>query len=251
MARLARAAAQALLLEDGIDTRPSPLSPSALEVLSHPRRIQHCAAYTGGAVELQDAASQAVADAVPVTDGQRVLDFCAGGGGKSLALAARCPGIWVAAHDVDPNRMSDLPARAARAGAEILRIAPQDIDRHRNFDVVVVDAPCSGSGAWRRAPQGKWALTPQRLEEVQRLQDTILARASGHVRPGGVLAYMTCSVLECENGARVSRFLAEHPAWRLRSMTRLTPLDGGDGFFLALLDRSVTISDGPANTAAQ
>ncbi len=226
------ATAQAALNEDGIATRPHPLSAQALEVLENPRRINGSRAFRDGLVELQDAASQAVVDALPLRPGQRVLDYCAGGGGKALAMAARTRG-QVMAHDSDPGRMRDLPARAARAGAEIVPL-PNPTGQ---FDVVLCDVPCSGSGAWRRAPEGKWTLTPDRLDALRDVQAAILRRAQGYVAPGGVLAYATCSVLEPENMSQIRIFCADLPEWRCASDRQFLPADGGDGFFVACMTR--------------
>lgn len=237
IARTSLAKAQAALAAEGIETRPAPLSPTALEVLSNARRIQQGAAYVTGLVELQDAASQAISDAVPLAPGQRVLDLCAGGGGKTLALAARCPGARYFAHDIDPGRMSDLPARAQRAGAEVALLPPEALRDAAPFDVVLVDAPCSGSGAWRRAPQGKWLLTPERLTALGDIQAQVLAQAAGLVGATGIVVYMTCSLLAVENDAQVRQFVANFPDWQTLRMKTLTALDEGDGFFLAILAR--------------
>lgn len=221
------------LAEDGIEAAPGPLSPTALIVTGNPRRIQASRAYREGLVELQDAASQAVVDMVlPYAAGREVLDYCAGGGGKALHLAAG-GAARVLAHDADPARMRDIPARADRAGATIeIASRPSGL-----FDCVLTDVPCSGSGAWRRQPEAKWRLTPERLAELNAVQDEILRLASDHVRDGGVLAYVTCSLLDAENGVRVDAFLSRHPGWRERARRRFTPLDGGDGFFVAILEK--------------
>lgn len=233
LARLDRAAAIVLLAEGGIEARPHPLAETALEVTGGERRIQASAAYGEGLVELQDAASQAVALALPLADGQRVLDYCAGGGGKTLAMAARAR-LRIEAHDVDPGRMRDLPARAKRAGVAVrLTAVPRG-----PFDLVLADAPCSGSGSWRRDPEGKWALTPERLAALTAVQAEVMDRAAALVGPGGVLAYATCSMLEAENEAQVQAFLARQAGWSCGLRRRFTPLDGGDGFFLALLTRA-------------
>jgi len=228
--------AMAALEAEGIATRPGPLSPTALEVVQNARKLQSGPAFAAGLVELQDAASQAVVDLLPLTEGTRVLDFCAGGGGKSLAMAARAR-LSLHAHDADPARLSDLPARAARAGAKVGILSTDDLSPAAPFDLVLVDAPCSGSGSWRRAPEAKWRLTPARLETLCVLQHKILAEAAMLVRRGGVLAYATCSLLAEENEERVSAFLAAHQGWRCDLTRRFTPLDGGDGFFAALLTR--------------
>ncbi|APZ54840.1 RsmB/NOP family class I SAM-dependent RNA methyltransferase [Salipiger abyssi] len=224
--------ARAALAEEGIATRPHPLAETALEVTEGARGVARSRAFTEGLVELQDAASQAVVAALPLAPGMRLLDYCAGGGGKALAMAARIAGP-VAAHDANPARMSDLPARAARAGAEISRIA----DPKGPYDLVLCDAPCSGSGSWRRAPEGKWRLTEAGLDDLCRTQAQILTAAAALVAPGGTLAYATCSMLTPENGAQVADFLAGHPGWTLGSEHQFLPRDGGDGFYLACLTR--------------
>lgn len=237
IARTTREDAVAALAGDGIGTAPHPLSPTALEVTENPRRVQNSACYRDGLVELQDAASQAVCDALEVRAGMRVLDYCAGGGGKALALAAQ--GARVTAHDAEPRRMRDLPARATRAGTQIARIETADLTEVPPFDLVLCDAPCSGSGSWRRAPEAKWRLTPARLEELVQIQADILDRAASLVAPGGVLAYVTCSLLTEENGAQTRAFVARtgHD-WRILCERSLTPLDGGDGFYIARLGRA-------------
>lgn len=231
-ARIDLPGAQAVLAAEGIATRPHPLAKTALEVTENARKIQNADAYLRGLVELQDVASQVVALDCPLRAGDRVLDLCAGGGGKVLALAARAP-VVALAHDADPGRMRDLPARAARAGVEVALTDQPEADAP--FDLVLVDAPCSGSGSWRRAPEGKWRLTPARLSALTQVQAGLLDRAAALVAPGGHLAYATCSLLEAENGAQIAAFLHRHPGWHALSQRRLTPLDGGDGFFVAIL----------------
>lgn len=234
-ARATREAAMARLADDGIAARPHPLASFALEVTEGARKIQNAGAYLDGVVEVQDAASQAVVEALPLADGLRVLDLCAGGGGKTLAMAARAR-LTLFAHDALARRMADLPARASRAGAQVALTALPEAEGP--FDLVLCDVPCSGSGSWRRSPEGKWSLTPVRLSSLQQDQDAILTRAAALVRPGGWLAYATCSLLSVENGARIDAFLARDPRYGAERTLRLTPLDGGDGFYLALLRRN-------------
>ena len=233
--RVTRDQAQAVLAAEGITALPHPLAETALEVVGNARKIKASAAYLEGLVELQDAASQAVVAALPLNDGQRVLDYCAGGGGKTLAMAAFARAEFTA-HDADPARMRDLPERARRAGIRV-RLTETTGLRRGSFDLVLADAPCSGSGSWRRAPEAKWALTPERLAALCTLQASILAKAAALVAPAGTLAYATCSVLNDENEDRISAFLAAHPGWVPQRELRLTPLAGGDGFFLATLTR--------------
>ena len=226
------AQALAMLAEEGIAAVPHPLAKFALEVTDGARKIQTSQAYLTGVVELQDAASQAVVAALPLRDGQRVLDHCAGGGGKMLAMAAQADlHIW--AHDAAPGRMRDLVARADRAGVKVeLTETPE---KTAPYDAILMDVPCSGSGSWRRDPQGKWALTAARLAEVQAIQSGILDRCAAMAGPEGWLAYVTCSLLRAENEDQVAAFLARTNGWKCAHQQRFTPLQGGDGFFLALL----------------
>jgi 16S rRNA (cytosine967-C5)-methyltransferase len=228
------ASAAAALAGEGITATPHALAPACLELGGQVRKLQTSSAYLEGWVELQDASSQAVVEALPLADGMRVLDHCAGGGGKSLAMAARAD-VQLFAHDIAPQRMADLPRRADRAGVDVtLTAAPEE---NGPYDLVLVDAPCSGLGSWRRDPEGKWALTPERLAELVDLQARILQRAAGMVRPGGCLAYATCSMLRDENADQVTGFLAKAAGWTLERSLALTPLTGGDGFFLATFKR--------------
>lgn len=231
-----RAAAIAALEAQGFEAQPSQIAGTAIEVAGNPRRLRESTAFAEGLVELQDAASQAVVEALPLAPGQRVLDYCAGGGGKALAMAARIGGP-VHAHDADPQRMADLPGRAARAGARITRRDAAALERQAPFDLVLVDAPCSGSGSWRRTPEAKWRLTPERLQQLRQIQQSILARAAGLVVPGGCLAYATCSLLESENEESVAGFLRAASGWSCTSQLRWSPHAGADGFFLAILTR--------------
>lgn len=226
--------ALAHLAEDGIMAEPHDLSPTALRVTDGARKIARSAAYQQGEVELQDAASQAVVDKLPLRPGLRVLDYCAGGGGKALAMAARMQGGPVDVHDAAPRRMADLPARAARAGADLRRVnTPKG-----SYDLILCDAPCSGSGSWRRSPEGKWALTRERLAELSRIQAEILDLASAHVVPGGALAYVTCSILSEENDEQIQNFITRMSGFRVESTHQFLPDSAGDGFFVSLMMRA-------------
>jgi 16S rRNA (cytosine967-C5)-methyltransferase len=231
LARTGAEAAVAALADEGIVAQPNPRACTALTVIQGARRLRNGPAYQSGLVELQDASSQAaVAGLAP---GGRALDFCAGGGGKALALAAM--GWQVTAHDIAPDRMQDLPVRAARGGHDITLITNQDLADTDPFDLVFCDAPCSGSGTWRRTPEAKWALTPARLAELTELQTAVLDAALPLVAPGGTLVYATCSVFSAENDAQVARFLSAHPGWDL-THAQHWPVDAsGDGFFCACL----------------
>lgn len=231
-AKASRDQVLAALAQDGITCLPVDSLNFGLEVTHNARKLHQTAAYVNGLVELQDASSQAVVEALPLRDGLRVLDHCAGGGGKTLAMAARAR-LRLFAHDAEPARMRDLVTRAKRAGVEVdITDSPE---KTAPYDVVLTDVPCSGSGSWRRDPMGKWLLTPDRLAALCQIQSDILQRTAPMVSPGGVLAYATCSLLRDENEDRIAAFLASHPDWICRSQQRFSPLQGGDGFFLAIL----------------
>lgn len=233
MARGNRDAAAAALAAQGIETAPSDLSPASLRVTANERRIAQSDPYRSGLVELQDLSPQLACEALPLGAEDRVLDLCAGGGGKVLALAAREPRARYHAHDIAPQRMSDLPERARRAGARIT-ILPEP---RGSFDLVLADVPCSGSGTWRRTPDAKWRLTPQELSRLIALQAKILRQAAGLVRPGGFLAYMTCSLLDDENENQVNALMDDIQVFSRAFQQRWTPIGASDGFFLALMQR--------------
>jgi 16S rRNA (cytosine967-C5)-methyltransferase len=239
LGQVSRDEARAALSAEGIVTQPHPLANSALEVTENARKIQSSQAFANGFVELQDASSQAVVELLPLRNGMRVLDYCAGGGGKTLAMAARAH-LTIFAHDANPTRMRDLPARAARAGCPVQVLKTAEVAQSGPFDLVLADVPCSGSGSWRRAPEAKWTLTADGLAKLTALQAEILGRTAALVGPNGTLAYVTCSMIAAENGRQVAAFLAARPDWQMVLETGFSPLSGGDGFYLALLARRRT-----------
>ncbi|WP_028970578.1 RsmB/NOP family class I SAM-dependent RNA methyltransferase [Sphingomonas sp. URHD0057] len=234
---------------------PTPHSPWGIRLASDSRVDDH-PVYQQGLVEVQDEGSQLIALACGAQDGEQILDLCAGAGGKSLALVAAAPGAHILATDSNRARLSKLPARAERAGARIetrLLSPPNELaelpDWQAKADLVVIDAPCSGSGTWRRNPEGRWRLTPERLERVIAVQERLLDIGAELVQPGGRLVYAVCSLLSREGAGQIERFLARHSSWiseatpiaagRLDGAGRLlTPgHDGTDGFFVARLGR--------------
>tara|TARA_B110000238_G_C16134689_1_gene443087 strand:+ start:180 stop:1337 length:1158 start_codon:yes stop_codon:yes gene_type:complete len=225
--------AAADLAEIGIETQANPVCSTALSITAGERKLRNSPAYLEGWVELQDASSQAIVADLP--EAEKILDYCAGGGGKALALAAQ--GRKVIAHDINFDRMMDIPARAERAGTSIKLLATDMIKAEGLFDLVLVDAPCTGSGAWRRSPEGKWALTEERLAELTVVQDSILDETVQYVSQGGTLVFGTCSVFKCENEDRISAFLARHSGWKCVKQTRLDVSEMADGFFAAHLTR--------------
>jgi len=220
--------------------------------------VEQLEAFRSGLIEVQDEGSQIVTLAAAAGPGTAVVDLCAGAGGKSLALAATMDNRGqLLACDVDRGRLSRLPPRAQRAGASIVetrlmnpnREAEALADWRGRADAVLVDAPCSGTGTWRRNPEARWRLTPDRLDRLAATQHRLLELAAELVKPGGALVHIVCSLLDEEGAGQVERFLAEHPDWRAETPAlpagrprgpgvRLTPAhDNTDGFFVARLVR--------------
>jgi len=255
-ANVARTSREAMVKAfDGAD--PTPLSPWGLRLPPDSRVTEH-PAFTDGLAEVQDEGSQLIALACGAQPGLRIVDLCAGAGGKSIALAAAAGGeAEIIACDTSRARLSKLPDRARRAGADITtrllntpREAEELLDLQESADVVLVDAPCSGSGTWRRNPEGRWRLTPDRLDRVIALQQRVLDLAAPLVKPGGRLVYAVCSLLTREGADQIAGFLGRHSGWTVQDPLLnvgrwdgagklLTPAhDRTDGFFIACLARS-------------
>ena len=234
---------------------PTPLSPWGIR-LPPDSRVDDHPAFAGGLFEVQDEGSQLIGLAGEPQDSERILDLCAGAGGKALALAAAAPGAMILATDTNRARLSKLAPRAARAGAMIgtrLLNSPGELEQLADWrgmaDLVLVDAPCSGSGTWRRNPEGRWRLSPERLDRLVKLQRRLLDIGAELVKPGGRLVYAVCSLLSREGAGQIDRFLAAHSSW----ISEKLPITGGrsdgrglllttghdrtDGFFVARLRR--------------
>ena len=273
-----RAQAIDALAEAGIAATATPLSPFGLRVQGRPP-LATLACFRDGLIEVQDEGSQLVALLADARPGMRVVDFCAGAGGKTLAMAAamRNKGHIVAC-DVLQGRVDRAATRLNRAGVHNVErrglSTERDpwVKRHaRSFDRVLVDAPCSGVGTWRRNPDAKWRFSADDLAAVIDLQRRILDSAARLVKPGGRLIYATCSLLPSENAAQVTAFAKDHPEFTLRPvaeiwadtigrlaegapaptadrMLQLTPAGHAtDGFFVAVLERAAEeIKDEPA-----
>ncbi len=246
----------------------TPFSPWGLRFSENERgRLPHLTAelaFQHGFFEVQDEGSQIAAALCHAAPGEQVLDFCAGGGGKTLALAATMRNEGrITAHDAELARLSPLVERARRAGAENIDIVPPHekdrLDALRDAcDLVLVDAPCTGTGTWRRRPDAKWRLKRKALERHVKTQGALLDEARRFVRPGGRLVYATCSVLPEENDEQVRAFLQRQPAFRLADWRAHAALldslpeaaadaptlqlaphrHGTDGFFVAIMERA-------------
>src|SRR5262249_17932718 len=175
-------------------------------------------AFLKGLVEIQDEGSQLAAMFSAASPGEQVVDLCAGAGGKTLAIAAMMQNKGqIFATDDDKRRLAPIHDRLKRAGARNVQVrTPKSVggqidDLAGHMDLVVIDAPCTGTGAWRRNPDAKWRMRPGALEQRQKEQAEVLDRAVLLVKDGGRISYITCSVLEEENGAQIQAFLARHP----------------------------------------
>lgn len=256
------------LAQVSLPARPTPYSPLALRVAGR-RAMTTVPAYQDGLIEIQDEGAQIAALLTDARAGMNVVDFCAGAGGKTLALAAAMGNEGrIVALDIDRARLERAAPRLRRAGVSI---AERKVLRGNNwlyanaagFDRVLVDVPCSGTGRWRRAPDARWRLTQEQVASYRAEQADILDRAAPLVRPGGRLIYVTCSLLPSENQAQVERVLAARPEFKRLDARAVWPeavgapppepapfkgpdvmlmphLHGTDGFYIAILERSAT-----------
>jgi 16S rRNA (cytosine967-C5)-methyltransferase len=259
-----RETALATLAAADIQAEATKLSPLGIRVKGRPA-LGHQEFFQKGMVEIQDEGSQLVALLAEVEPGQAVIDYCAGAGGKTLAMAAQMQNKGrLVASDISEKRLERAVKRLRRAGAHNVERRALTPENHQwfkrqagRFDRVLVDAPCTGTGTWRRNPDMKWKIGPDDLAELTVLQREILATASKLVKPGGRLIYATCSVLRSENEDAIEDFLAKEPGFALAPVPeiwpriaespcpvegpylRLTPArHGTDGFFAAILQRS-------------
>jgi 16S rRNA (cytosine967-C5)-methyltransferase len=231
----------------------------ALDPMIRSGAVETIPQFSKGWFEVQDLGSQVAATAAGEVKGKQVLDLCAGGGGKTLALAGAMGNTGqIYAYDSDVRRLADTIRRGDRAGVRNLQVRspvnPEPLKGlEGKMDVVFIDAPCSGTGSWRRHPDTKWRLTPDTLEKRMADQDAVLDAGAPFVKPGGRMVYVTCSVLPEEDEDRVAAFLARTPGFASAPATadtkltqyltpggflRLTPRTSGtDGFFVAVLEK--------------
>lgn len=258
-----RAAAKAALEAEGLSVETTALSPIGLR-LSGRTALGNSKAFTDGLVEVQDEGSQLASLLVDARLDHEVLDFCAGSGGKTLAMAAAMGGHGrIIATDNEARRLNKAKPRLKRAG--VFSVTTRVLDpantnwlhkKRKSFDRVLVDAPCSGTGAWRRQPDARWNFTPKDLGRHIATQDSLLTQGGRMVKPSGRLIYVTCSLLRQENEDRIESFLERHEHFRSLSVAeiwkavlgtrypgrgkflRLSPRrHQTDGFFIAILQR--------------
>lgn len=252
------------LWSDGFDAQPTPYSPWGLR-LDKRGALFNTKAFKNGWIEVQDEGSQLVALLANAKPGEKVIDFCAGAGGKTLALAAMMQNKGrILAWDTSESRLEQSVKRLRRAGVDnvqrhaLTSETDSFIKRHKDSaDVVMIDAPCSGSGTWRRNPDLKWRFGERDLTEITAIQERILDSARRLVKKGGKLLYITCSLFEEENEFQVKQFLTKYPEFTLASPSeiwdndackqlsgtsqflRLSPHSAGtDGFFAAILHKN-------------
>lgn len=262
---------QKSLAKDGIETTPTPYSPWGLRC-KEKAYLSKTKAMNKGWIEIQDEGSQMIAHVCEAQPGMQVLDYCAGGGGKTLALAAAMMRKGrVVAMDLDEKRLEKGRRRYKKAGlADIIEVRPLSDARHKKwlkrqkgtFDVVLTDVPCSGTGTWRRNPDMRWRNYGPTLADLIEIQADILEKVAKAVKPNGKLVYATCSLLPDENEKQIEKFLANNDDFEIAALDeslglgtpfmRLTPKrHQTDGFFAAVLQRkasSIKTSEGPAET---
>ena len=247
-----------------------PISPKGVRIkagtgLHRLPNIQAEPVFLTGGVEIQDEGSQLVSTLINAQADEAVLDYCAGGGGKTLALAADMNNEGrIYAYDIDKRRLAPLYQRAQRAGAENIEICPPPVKSlgklKAKMDRVLIDAPCSGSGTWRRKPDAKWRLSPETLDVRIKEQQLVLDQAKVYVRPGGLLFYVTCSMFAEENEGQIYTFLDKNDDYELLSagevwedkigtgakpwsedgctLTMTPASTNTDGFFLAVMQKA-------------
>ena len=232
-----------MLHEEEIETETVPSAPDAL-VLVERKNVFLSQAFKKGLFEVQDASSQLVAPFLDVKPGQRVIDACAGAGGKTLHLASLMENKGqIIALDIHGHKLAELKKRAKRDGAH--NTETRTIEGTKSIkklkgkaDRVLIDAPCSGIGVLKRNPDSKWKLNADFIERIRKTQAEILDQYASMVKTGGKLVYATCSILPSENEKQVKAFLANHKEFEMIKDKKVSPAASGfDGFYMALMEK--------------
>lgn len=216
--------------------------PDAL-VLEERQNVFQLPEFKEGLFEVQDAGSQAISHFARVKPGMRIVDACAGGGGKTLHLAALLEGKGrIIAMDTEEWKLDELKKRARRGGVQTVETRVIDSSKvikrlEKSADLLLLDVPCSGIGVLRRNPDAKWKLSPEFVESVKTAQQDILTSYSSMVKPGGTMVYATCSILHSENEDQIKKFMETNPPFELNEEKRIWPSEGFDGFYMARLTR--------------
>jgi 16S rRNA (cytosine967-C5)-methyltransferase len=242
--RTSRRELQDVLDKEGVETESLSTSPDALALVQR-QNVFQLASFKEGLFEVQDAGSQIIAPFLEVEPGMRVIDACAGAGGKTLHLSALMQNKGrILAMDSEEWKLDELKKRARRSGAGNIETRTIDSSKvikrlERSADRLLLDVPCSGLGVLKRNPDAKWKLSEDFIERVRNTQQTILSDYSKMVKPGGMLVYSTCSVLPSENEGQVATFLSsEKREFELMEEKKIMPSEGFDGFYMARLRRN-------------
>ena len=229
--------------KDGIETETSSLVDTALRVRGETRKILQNKLYLNGFIELQDAGSQALVAQLDCPRTGKVLDYCAGGGGKTLAIASLISNdVSLFAYDKNQSRLKDLKLRAQRSSVKVHLLKEDPTTTNNKYDLVIVDVPCSGSGSWRRSPDAKWKLQPEFIDNIKKTQEEVLEQYSKMVKDGGKMVYATCSILPSENETQVQKFLTSQNGKNfklIKDKKILAHKSGFDGFYMALLEKNI------------
>lgn len=240
--RIRRSDLQKVLKEEGVETEQLPIAPDAV-ALRQRQNVFQLPSFREGLFELQDAGSQLIAPFLKVEPGMRVIDACAGAGGKTLHLAALMQNKGrILAMDPEGWKLEELKKRARRSGAGNIETRAIDSSKvikrlEKSADRLLLDVPCSGLGVLKRNPDAKWKLSPDFVNEVRGVQHDIISSYSKMVKPGGMMVYSTCSLLPSENEAQVKVFLGEHKDFELLEEKKIVPSEGFDGFYMARIGR--------------
>lgn len=230
------------LEEERVATTPIQLNNIGLKLDTRKNTFRN-PSFQEGLFEVQDGGSQLIAPFLQVEPGMRVIDACAGAGGKSLHLAALMENKGqIIAMDVEAWKLKELKKRAKRNGAHNIETRPIDSTKvikrlEGKADRLLLDVPCSGMGVIKRNPDTKWKLQPEHLQRVQKLQKDIIRDYSKMLKPGGKMVYATCSIFRSENEDQVQRFLNENENFKLMEQKRVNPSAESDGFYMALLEK--------------
>ncbi len=234
---------QKILLKKGIKTFKNPDFPEALVIEGKPK-LTHLDCYKKGLFEIQDASSQMVAEFINPKPGQKVIDACAGAGGKSLHLAAKMKNQGeIIAMDIYPQKLKELKKRAKRNGVKNIKetslINSDIIEKHKNSaDILLLDVPCSSLGTLKRKPGLKWELTPDKIKRIRYVQKDILNKYPQMLKPGGELIYVTCSILPSENKKQIKEFLKQNKNFTFVEEKSIKPSKTWhDGFYMAKLKK--------------
>lgn len=234
--KISRLNAMKKLQKNNIKCEINELCSTALNVLNGAQHILTSPCFENGFVELQDAGSQLVSELIEINYNDKVLDMCAGAGGKSLAIScgAELDATYFA-WDINFDRMKDIDARSKRAGVKIEKVIK--LSSKSFYNKIIIDAPCSGSGSWRRDPEGKWRLDEDILDNYVKTQKELILKGLKLLAPRGQILYITCSILDIENGKLIDDLISSVLSLKLVRSISLVPSSKSDGFYGAVLEK--------------